>query len=317
MTERRALGGEVRALSGTRISGVAMRYGATGIIPGGLRERFLPGAFSPVPSTIPLTLQHDEASPVGEMELTDTATELRAEGDVTRAAHDLIRRGALRGYSVEFGRADDAIIPAYGSSIREVRSAKLLGLSVVDRPAYSTAEVEARQRLGGPSLETRIRPSLGMMCKCADKGATGATVREVEFSPRAFDRIVEEVADGTRSVKAITRGADSVVASTAGGTLELAVVGGGLSITMQLIDTAAGRDLQSLQEEGENIYARPVWTDASEFEIDGERAYITDAEFSYILVRPLPEEDAEGLDPLVARENRRALPWARRRMLLA
>ena len=122
---------------------------------------------------------------------------------------------------------------------------------------------------------------------------------------------------GTRSVKAITRGADSVVASTSGGTLDLAVVGGGLAITMQLIDTAAGRDLQSLQEEGENIYARPVWTDASEFEIDGERAYITDAEFSYILVRPLPEEDAEGLDPLVARESRRALPWARRRMLLA
>ena len=86
-------------------------------------------------------------------------------------------------------------------------------------------------------------------------------------------------------------------------------------ISLALIDTQPGRDVASLIEEGEDVHARPLWDgDESEYEVVGERATVTRAVFSYILVRAV--DVAEGLDPLVPVEERRVLPWARRRMLL-
>ena len=81
METRRA--GEIRALTSNRIEGVAMRYGTLATIEGGRRERFLPGAFAPLPDAIDLTLQHDPGSVVGRVTLTDSPTELRAAGEVT------------------------------------------------------------------------------------------------------------------------------------------------------------------------------------------------------------------------------------------
>ena len=146
-----------------------MRYGALGTIPGGRRERFMPGAFGSLPDAIDLTLQHDPGSVVGRVSLTDSATELRAAGEVTPAVHELVRRRALSGLSVEIDVVSEATVADFGASVREVRAAVLGGLSVVDLPAYPASGLEARRGLGG--FRTEIKPRRTMDCKCAGQGA--------------------------------------------------------------------------------------------------------------------------------------------------
>ena len=282
-----------------------MRYGALGTIDGGRRERFLPGAFGSLPDAIDLTLQHDPRSIVGRVALTDSATELRAAGEVTPAVHDLVRRRALSGLSVEIVVTDETTVPDFGASVREVRAARLAGLSVVDAPAYPASGIEARRGFGG--FRTEMKPRRRMDCKCADGDAS-----EVEFGPDAF-RGVEGL-----DVTAIARGAESVIASTATGSLTLRrAAGGALAVSLSPIDTEAGRRTRELLDAGQPVFARPIWTtDQSEFEVRDGVAYVSRAWFQYLLVRPVPEGDARGLDALKREREGRGLTL-RRRLLIA
>ena len=309
MTERRSTGGEVRALAGTRVSGTAMAYGSLGTAPGGVPERFLAGAFSPVPATIPLNLQHDRGSTIGEVELRDSATALRVEGDVTRAAHDLIRRGALTGFSVEFSGAEQRIV----SATREIEKAVLSGLAVVDKPAYPAAGVEARQRRN--SYSTTIRRARILGCKCL--GTLGTrNVGQISFGEESFNRVIREVNAGDRIVSAISGSASDVVATTAAG-LTLTQTRAGLGIRIEPLDTEAGRRFRELvTTEGVDVYARPLLDrDLSDFDVTGETAIITTAIFDNILVKPTPTN--MGQTPLRRGPRGRAIPWARRKYLLA
>lgn len=125
-------------VEGRRLVGVAMPYGE---ISPEHRERFEPGAFGDV-RLVPVNLQHDRSVTVGEGELTDGPDALRVSLEVPAGYRDLVRRGALNGFSVEFRATDEVRV----EGVRVVRAADLLGLALVDRGSYrgATAEVRAR-----------------------------------------------------------------------------------------------------------------------------------------------------------------------------
>ena len=97
---------------GRELRGVAMPYGSEAVLPGGLRERFEPGAFGDlVGLDIILNRQHDRGRALARtdagLELADTpdALTMTATLPETREADDvlaLVRAGVLRGLSVEF-----------------------------------------------------------------------------------------------------------------------------------------------------------------------------------------------------------------------
>ena len=135
------------------VSGVVLKYGELASIAPGMSERFLAGAFGDMSKVDAIAnVQHDRNRPLarsgGGLVLIDTPSELRAEitlppTAVGRDAKVLIEQKVLRGLSVEFGEVRDRMIGA----TRQVESAKLYGLGVVDRPAYPGAQIEAVRAL--------------------------------------------------------------------------------------------------------------------------------------------------------------------------
>ena len=108
-------------------------------------ERFEPGAFGEV-RAVDLNLQHDAAVVVARgASLVDSPAALSVSATLPEgaAALALVKRGALRGFSVEF-RATRERRDAGG--VRVVEAATLTGLALVDRPAYPAAAAEVRAR---------------------------------------------------------------------------------------------------------------------------------------------------------------------------
>ena len=135
-------------VAGRTLTGTALRYGD---IAPEFRERFVPGAFSDLPSVLPLNLQHDDSViVVPEAMLSDgpRALEVRADLPEGSAALALVRRGALTGFSIEFHAREERS----EAGIRVIERATLTGLALVDRSAYpaSVAEVRASAAHGWP-----------------------------------------------------------------------------------------------------------------------------------------------------------------------
>ena len=143
---------ELRVL-GRRLEGVVMVYGA---LARDRAERFEPGAFDPVPAQTPLNVQHDSTLQVGLAQLTDSPSELRMHALLGEGSgvHDLVRRGALAGLSVEFR---SLVETRDNAGTRVISKAKLEGLAVVDQGSYQT-RLEARQ-----AVEVRQRSLSGMI----------------------------------------------------------------------------------------------------------------------------------------------------------
>ena len=147
MIERRYVA--LRADSeGRRLSGVGVRYGDVARLPWG-RERIEAGAFAPLGDVI-LNASHERAAPLARvgagLTLDDTAERLAfsAELPATRAADDvleLVRAGVMRGASVEMRVTAER----FESGVRVIERATLAAIGVVDTPAYSASEVEARR----------------------------------------------------------------------------------------------------------------------------------------------------------------------------
>ena len=145
---------EIRAglefrVSGRTLSGTILRYGD---IAPGHRERFMPGSLAPIPD-VPLNIQHDRALVVlapGDFVLTDTDRELqiRAELPASSAAIQLVRRGALRGFSLEFNAREERA----ENGIRVIERGELVGVSLVDSPAYPASKAEVRCALAPNGL---------------------------------------------------------------------------------------------------------------------------------------------------------------------
>lgn len=145
---------ELRA-EGRRLIGTAIRYGSAGD-PGAVAfsEEFARGAFARFlgdPSAdVMLNVQHDRRRPLarypGTMQLRDgdESLEMVAVLPETRDADDvltMVRARVLIGLSVGFVAESDRM----QGDRRIVERARLDHIAVVDRPAYQTSTVDARE----------------------------------------------------------------------------------------------------------------------------------------------------------------------------
>ena len=141
---------ELRQDGGRLLSGVAVRYGeiATGIP---WRERFERGAFGAVEGLdVFADVQHERSRLLartggGGLVLQDSPEALRLAVDVpeTREGDDaltLVRRGVLRGWSVQFRALQEHM----DGAVRAIDRARLIRVGLVDVPAYPGSIVEAR-----------------------------------------------------------------------------------------------------------------------------------------------------------------------------
>ena len=152
---------ELRHGGDRKLSGVAVRYGDTAILPWG-KERFEPSAFGDVGRVdAVLNAHHDRGRPLartggGGLTLTDSAEalEFAAELPETRDSDDvltLVKTGVLRGASIEF----TAKTERFESNVRVIGRAALSGIAIVDRPAYKDSEIAARMALQPRSAPQR------------------------------------------------------------------------------------------------------------------------------------------------------------------
>ena len=288
---------EIRA-DGRTLVGAAMRYGD---LSPSHRERWEPGSARVSPDLAP-TLGHRTGRVLAYGE--DVTIEDRREALIVRAhlprteVADMalagVASGRYRGWSVEFKAERER----REAGVRVIERASVPGLALVDAPSFPASTVEARQR-GGKRIRSRVPTGLAIDCKCADGDAS-----VVEFTDLAF-KGVEDL-----QVTAISRGAESVVASTSvpeSLVLETAK-DGALRVALKTLDTEAGRRTAELVDAGVPVFARPLWdASRSEWELRDGVAVVSRAFFSYLLVRPVPESDAQGLKPVEALEGREAL----------
>ena len=142
---------------GRALSGVAITYGDTARI-GARAERFLPGALGADVGALDvlLNVQHDRGRVLartggGGLTLNDTAAalEVRAELPETRESEDtlaLVDAKILRGFSLEFV----ALRERMEGPTRVLVQARLVGLAVVDKPAYRASTISARAEVETP-----------------------------------------------------------------------------------------------------------------------------------------------------------------------
>ena len=145
MIERRS--GLNFRVQGRTVSGTALRYGDVADL-GSFREMFVAGAFSPIGS-VALNLQHDPARVLAKtgngLVLADGPRSLEVRAELTgRAEHDLVRRGVLRGFSIEFRAKNQR----YEGGTRIIETADLTGIALCDEPAYPESVAEARRARG-------------------------------------------------------------------------------------------------------------------------------------------------------------------------
>lgn len=138
---------EVSPENEMQLSGRAIRYGDIANLPFG-KEVIDQGAFGDLSSTdVILNRQHDRGKPLartggGGLVIEDTPTELHLRADLPdtatgREAITLVRSGVLRGFSIEFRATREYV----RDRILHVAEAALVGIALVDRPAYPDSQV--------------------------------------------------------------------------------------------------------------------------------------------------------------------------------
>ena len=135
-------------LDGRDISGVAIPYGETAVLKNGKKERFLPGAFSPIGS-VRFDSHHVRAHILARtgagLEIFDEVEALRFKACIpeTQAGNDLIvlvEANVLQGASIEFR----ALREYLEGRVRVISKALLIAISIVDDPAYQGARLQKR-----------------------------------------------------------------------------------------------------------------------------------------------------------------------------
>lgn len=147
--------GECRAVADAdgalTLAGVVVAYNTPSDV-GGMAEVIKAGAFGAIGDVI-LNRQHDRSRPLARtgsgLRLVDAADSLTMTATLTATqeavdTHALVRDGVLRGLSVEMFVDVDSIV----GSTRTIESARLVGIGVVDTPAYSDSVVATRSRRG-------------------------------------------------------------------------------------------------------------------------------------------------------------------------
>ena len=188
-------------VSGRTLTGAAMTYGQRAK---DRPEMFEPGSLQPI-YPVTLNLQHDPAREIastadGSLRLADSAEALYISADLREgsAELELVRRGALRGLSVEFAPLRER----REAGLRVVSRAALPAIGLVDSGSYRTAvelrhaattlDVESRARMGR-TVAVGIPADRKLACECspgsrfAELVATGLAA--------AFDEAFAEVKD--------------------------------------------------------------------------------------------------------------------------
>lgn len=154
MIIERRYAGAIESADGMTVRGVAIKYGDAARLPGGRRERIEAGAFGNVTDAI-LNRQHDRGRPLARqpdtLKIIDTAESMRIEARIVdtvdgRDARELIRAGVLTGLSVEMHVESERM----DGDMRIVERARLVGVAIVDRPAYEESLIDrAEVRMAG------------------------------------------------------------------------------------------------------------------------------------------------------------------------
>ena len=270
-TEHRA-GGEVR-VSGRTLSGIAMPYGTESP---SFRERFEPAAFGPV-EAVDITLQHDPGIVLARgATLTDSPTALSVSAILGEgaAALQLVKRRALTGFSVEF----NAKAERREHGVRVVERAELVGLSLVDKPAYPAAGAEVRAK-SGRTLRSKMPYDAFLACECIKErgpGSGGACIPMVRFTKYAGELIADAFGELDRQhMMAVAGNFRRPLGSVKKGTLRGKSTDDGLEIEVDIPTGAVGDEIVAAHEAAGVIVRPLIDYDLSEFTDDATGRTVT------------------------------------------
>ena len=309
MIERRFA--ELRAAPDRTIEGVVVKYGDVAQLPFG-REVIHPGAFRPIGDVI-LNRGHDRRRPLARtgagLEFDDTEERLliRAMLPPTRDADDvltLVNTGVLRGLSVEMAVKQDD----FRQRTRHVEKAKLVGIGVVDRPAYRESLVSTRQRAERTTITGKVNLDEELACRCR-KGCD-----HIRINADAMDDAIAEAIRGDREITAFFSGAyDKPIASVSAGTLTLKRTGTTLAVGISTLpDSGPVRDFLETFAFAKFV-ARPYFPDdMSKFQKQGTTAVFSHADLRAIEIAALTGP-SDGLVEVEVDEAPLPRPAARRR----
>ena len=249
MIERRA--GLNFRVQGRTVSGTALRYGDVANM-GRFREMFVSGAFAPIGS-VALNLQHDSQRVLARtgngLVLADGPRSLEVRADLKGSAeHELVKRGALRGFSIEFRAKDQR----YEGGTRIIESAELTGLALVDEPAYPESLAEARAR-SGRTMRATIPAGKRLECRCS-----GVQCKFAEIVGEAMQDMFDEVfVEAKRQIIAGFGSYDVPLASTATGTIRGRILADGDGEVEVDLPVGPEGDLVLRAHENSGVIVRP------------------------------------------------------------
>ena len=224
--------------------GVIMRYGAIGEGPYG--KVFLPGSFGDLSqSSILLNIQHDRSRPIARtpdtMTLADTTSMLTLTAkppDTTevRDAKLMVQAKILTGLSIEFNATEHA----HRNGVRVVSRAELVGVGLVDTPAYPASTVEARYESRATlsvTISGLIPYEEKLDCRCQTGSCTAVRLKRGSLAQAAEPDSTALIVMGDYS---------KPIASVAKRSLQLTDTPQGLLVSSTIPDSQAGRDLIAL-----------------------------------------------------------------------
>ena len=269
------------SIRGRELTGTVVTYGE---VAPEFREVIRAGAFANLPDTMPVNIQHDPRLQASDRAiLTDSpdSLTLRAEllpplpGRPMGGAEWLTRQGALAGLSMEFhtlkSSTDDD-----GNNV--VLRAELVGLGLVDSPAYPSSRIQLRQRARLMTLRGGIPAGQTVDCRCGPGDCL-----EALFERGAMDGITAPGRE--RDVLAVVGEYSQAIASQKRRSVRFWNDGnGGLQYAIDVPNSERGRALIDTME-SVDVFGRPALDlAASDFAMDGTLAVYSKAEIRAITI---------------------------------
>ena len=245
------------------------------------REVFAPGSVQWPTGGVGILTRHRGAPEVRAIPEREPDGRIVIEAPATDRIREAVASGR-RFMSVEFRSMRERRTEG---GIREILSAFVDAGALVQSPEYAQTTAEVRRRLGR-SMSSRVRTGRRMDCACP-----GGDCEEIEFEENAFADVPDQVVATAGPLHRVV------------GNAALTPSGTGLGIAVDLLDTAAARDLTALISGGVAVYGRPLIdleeseTEESEDRNVGNVLRVRKAVFSAVLFKPVAKGVA-GLDPV-------------------
>ena len=209
------------------------------------------------------------------------ALEIRADLPPESAALKFVRRGALNGYSVEFHARQER----REGAIRVVERAELVGIGLVDQPAYPSSKAEVRAR-SGRRMRSEIPYDRDLACECIaaeGAGSGGTCIPIARFHKVAGEAMAEMLAgafgeaERQRDILAVAGNFRRPLGSVSRATLRGRSTDTGLEVEIDLpVGTVADEIIAAHETAG--VVIRPL--------IDPARSEFTDTDRGREYTRP-------------------------------